>query len=139
MLRIFTLMTLVCSLLFSSPQELNGTTQVQTAPVDKLRTIGIEKNGSIILIDLNRTKHFFESIGKKINRSLIHFSKELRRTIKDQNNTLINIDKKNEKVIVDINRTKTLVESIEIELKKLDKALKEMGKGLGLAEKNGTF
>ncbi|RUM71884.1 MAG: hypothetical protein DSZ10_05915 [Sulfurovum sp.] len=75
----------------------------------KLEKIGIEVNGSKIIIDTNKTKTFFKQMTQKLQKKMQKIQHDLEKGKLEDNQTGIKIDE--QKINIDLNKTKGFLES----------------------------
>jgi ATP-dependent protease HslVU (ClpYQ) ATPase subunit len=75
----------------------------------KLQKVGIEVEGSKIIIDTNKTKTFFKQITQKLQKKVEKIQQDLQKGKLEDNQTGIEINQ--EKIKIDLNKTKGFLES----------------------------
>jgi len=75
----------------------------------KLEKIGIEVNGSKIIIDTNKTKTFFKQMTQKLQKKMQKIQQDLEKGKLDDNQTGIKVDE--QKINIDLNKTKGFLEN----------------------------
>jgi cell division protein FtsL len=92
----------------------------------KLEKIGIEVNGSKIIIDTNKTKTFFKQMTQKLQKKMEKIQHDLQKGKLEENQTGIRIDQ--EKINIDLNKTKGFLESWGKKMQEVMQSVEEMTK-----------
>ncbi len=96
---------------------------------DKLSKIGISINNGSITLDTNKTKTFFQNIGKTIENKLNTFSKDINKGIIDGQNTGVEINNNN--INIDLNKTKDFLNSWTKQMQEFAKGIDAIAKEFG--------
>lgn len=102
--------------------------KVESMKKDRLSSVGISLDNDTIIIDTNRTRDFFQNIGKNIEEKLQKITKDLERGMMDDNQTGIKISE--EHINIDLNKTRDFLNSwgkkMQSLIKEVDTIAKEM-------------
>lgn len=102
--------------------------QAESKQNEKLSKVGINIKEDKIIIDTNKTKDFFQTIGKNIGYKLKKISDDLNQGVIQEKNAGVQIDKTH--VNIDINKTKNFLEEwgkkMQGYVKEFDDMAKEM-------------
>jgi len=100
----------------------------ESAKKNKLSSVGISVDNDIIFIDTNRTRDFFQKIGKNIEAKLQKITKDLERGMIDDNQTGIKFS--GEHINIDLNKTRDFLDSwgkkMQSLIEEVDTIAKEM-------------
>ena len=76
---------------------------------EKLSKAGILIEDNVITIDTNKTKDFFQNIGKKLEEKLRKITNEIEKGMLDEKDTGVQIDES--RINIDLNKTKDFLET----------------------------
>ncbi len=95
---------------------------------EKLSKVGITVQNNTIIIDTNKTKNFFESVGKNLGEKLKKMTQDLEKGMLNDKNAGVDIDEKH--INIDLNKTKDFLEAwgkkMQGFVKEFDDMAKEM-------------
>lgn len=75
---------------------------------EKLSNVGIEMNENKIVIDTNKTKDFFQNLGKTFENKILKFTQDLEKGVVSEKEAGIKIDESH--INIDLNKTKDFLE-----------------------------
>jgi uncharacterized protein YcfL len=110
----------------------------QTKQNEKLSKVGISIKENTITIDTNKTKDFFQNIGKKLGDKLKKITEDIQKGMIEEKDAGVKIDETH--INIDLNKTKDFLEAwgkkMQGFVKEFDDMAKEMGRETKPLENN---
>jgi len=108
----------------------------ETLKNEKLSKVGITIKENTITIDTNKTKDFFENIGKKLGDKLKKITNELQKGMMDEKQAGVHIDETN--INIDLNKTKNYLDQWGQKMQGIVKDFDTMTKDLNIQSNTKT-